>query len=267
VSIALLLLHVNVIGGQDFFSALRASAESPLPPLTGGNSLSLSWSHQVVAFGWSGIAMMLFALLGSITLPNLRQFRSLLLGLLLLGALNFIIFPMKAPREDFWGCYWLPLAGLSAGVIAQALMSRMRVPGLAVVLLAAVLAAGSAMNVDWDQTALESGATHKKQAEWLLDVIHPKDRGLLLTNAPNRELKIMMAYTRVSMLFDDITPDNVDSLPARVRPLFHELPAGRILFICDPGQPAAIELLIRHGSLYRADIPFIIDVTAFISSE
>jgi hypothetical protein len=143
----------------------------------------------------------------------------------------------------------------------------MRVPGLAVVLLAAVLTSTSAMNVNWDQTAQESGATHKKQAEWILNVIHPKDRGLLLTNAPNRELKIMMAYTRVSMLFDDITPDNIDSLPARVRPLFHELPAGRVLFICDPEEPAAIELLLRHGSLYREDISFIIDVTAFISSE
>lgn len=267
VSIALLLLHVNVIGGQDFFSALRASAESPLPPLTSGSSFSHSWNHQVMAFGWSGIAMMLLALLGSIALPNLRPLRSLLLGLLLLGALNFILFPMKAPREDFWGCYWLPLVGLSAGVLAQALMSRMRVPGLAVVLLAAVLTSASAMNVNWDQTAQESGVTHKKQAEWILNVIHPKDRGLLLTNAPNRELKIMMAYTRVSMLFDDITPDNIDSLPARVRPLFHELPAGRVLFICDPEEPAAIELLLRHGSLYREDIPFIIDVTAFISSE
>ena len=265
-SIALLLIHVNVIGGQDFFTALRASAQSPLPPLTGGTALSLSWSHQVDAFGWIGISMMLAAMVLCVGIKRLQNLRPLVFGLVLLGAFNFILFPMKAPREDFWGCYWLPLSGLSAGVVSEAVMMRLRFPPLLLVVLSATLAVSSAVSLDWDERAQKSGTVHKEQSLVLLDLIPAADRGLFITNVPNRELKIAMAYTRTSMLFDDVEPASIKTLPERVNALFHELPRGRILFICDPAQPAVIRLVNQYGTTYR-DIPFIIDVTAFISSS
>ena len=264
-SIAALLIHVNVIGEQDFIGALKASAESPLPPLSGGNALGDSLRHQVNSFGWIGILMASAGLVATIRIQSLRPLRSLTLGLFFLGALNFILFPMKAPREDFWGCYWLPLMGLSGGIVAEMLMGRLRLNGIAVVVAASVLAGISALTLDWDETAQKAGETHKAEAQWLSQAIPEEDRGLLLTNAPNRELKITMAYTRVSMLFEDVTATSLDTLPTRVRQLFHVLPKGKILFVSDPANSEAIELMKRHGSVYRG-IPFIIDVTEFISA-
>lgn len=266
VALATVIIHVDAIGQQDFLQALRSSAESPLPPLALSDAISLLWNHQLGAFGIAGTAAMSLALLAALFVRSVRPLRPLLFALALNGTLNFVVFPMKAPREDFWGCYWLPLAGLSAGVIAELLIRGQRRNAIIVMVLGASLACWSALSVDWDEPAQKAGAAHKKEAAWFLEAVQAEDRGILITNFPNRELKILMAYTRVSMLFDNSSPSELKDLKQKVSPLFHELPKGRVLYVCDPARPDVLKGLLKLGTPYQNN-PIVIDITRLVSSD
>lgn len=271
--LTLFLLHAWIAGTppaelvRTIRNASQITEASPSFSEGLGRVLEFQWRGMS---GW-GLLICLAAAPALLLLRSSRKTRLLWSGLLLYGLLNIALFPAKAPLHDFWGCYWLPFAGMSAGLVVAALGNRLgtRVQHAAAALL--VLGAiTQAWTIDRDPQAIEAGRQHRKIAADLLEVIPEGDRGILITNSRQYDLQILMTYMRTTVIpLDTLSVASLDEIPRRIRKLAYHIQGARVLLYLDTStledQVAAAKIQSRIqqvGSSYR-DLPSFFDITEF----
>jgi hypothetical protein len=279
--IGLHVLHVNVICDRDLWAAMRRAQSNPDAALDARAWWRRVGRDLVAGYSWFGVGAVAASAVLIAALPHLRRARlaSLWAALFVYGAANYFCFPAKAPFEDFWGAYFLPLGGLACGIVVEAVAVWMTPRfGMKAQLLLAGLVLGvastSAFLVRWDAAAVARGAEMKKTASALRELIPPEDRGLLLTNfiaaAPESSLpKILMAYARMNIAVVDVAPHDLEKLPSFAETFAFHLRGRRCLFFVNDGAPdkersaALASALAKVGTPYRG-VPGFFDITSFV---
>lgn len=277
VALGLFWFHVDVIGGEHLLQRLRDASNDPLGSVEGAEWWRAIWNHQLAGYGPVGIALMLLAPFLALVAEPGRRLGLVWLWLLFLayGAANIAAFPQKAPREDFWGCYWLPLSGISCGIAAHVVgrvLCRSDRSIRPPVIATAFCAAGAlgALFVPWNEAAANDGARHARDAARILKIVPHEDRGIFVTDHEGYEEKVLLAYLRVNLLFVPPPPAPLDGLDERIKALFFHVRGARILFFLQAPKPGAEAAwnerrtwLQQHGTPYRG-IEVIWDLTDYV---
>jgi 4-amino-4-deoxy-L-arabinose transferase-like glycosyltransferase len=281
VGIGFFYAHVAWVG-QDLWAALRSASQNPGRPLTLSEWFSSCHAHLRAAVTPAFAAANILASLALFASKKLRAKGSamLWLSLLLYGSFNYIAFPGKAPFEDFWGFYFLPLGAFSVGIVVDSIDDLLvRAIGVKFILPLAGVLIGLAAATAWiaprDLAAEKRGAKTKELVGEWIKAIPPEDRGIFMANWHDLNGYLLLAYSRVNVLppLADLRTDNIVDLPARVRRDCRHLKKGTrcLLFIYvderDPNVGKLGEIVQefnRYGAKpYRGNLT-VLDITDFI---
>ena len=280
-SILWVWIHVDLIARvpRGLLEALRSAAVTQVESLSPAQWFERVWQYQLFSYGWVAIGAVGFAGLVSLRSVSALKTRFLpWLAALAWGALNLAAFPSKAPFHDFWGCYWLPLAGLSFGITAEVLIAvlkavRIRNAPWLVLGFSIGIAAALLIMTPENELAIASGRKMKETAAAVRAMIPPEDRGVIVSNYKEGRLDplIFAAYTRMNVdMVPGLTAEGLPGLRARLRVLFRHVRGRPVIFALKPpllGQEVEdLELaraLSRVGKPYK-NYPRVYDLTDFV---
>lgn len=282
-SLTITWLHVDLIAlwPGAFVERLRGASVPPGPTIFELDGLDRFATHQVAAYGPITLGITVAALASCTLVRSGRRFLPLVFFAFLYGAANVLAFPGKAPWHDFWGCHFLPLAGVSWGVVAtvgadgagRALGRRGR--WLALVGLGALLLAATLMR----QPRAESdptGAEMKRLAQAVATVVPEGEDVLFVSDHLEIDYAILGAYLRQGVMPWDRGAAEIDLLPAAVQEHFFHLRGARVLFVVGPrdGRDGEQRRRALQRALARVGTPLgggedgvIYDVTRFAWSS
>ncbi len=274
-------IHVDLIARvpRGLIESLRSAALTQTEALSFAQWFTRVWQYQLFSYGWGAIGAAGFA--GLVSLRSVAAVKTRFLPWLAAfawGALNLAAFPSKAPFHDFWGCYWLPLAGFSFAITAEVLVAvlkaaRIRNASWLVLGLAIGISAARLATTPENRLAVASGRQMKKTAAQVRAMIPPEDRGVIVSNYEEGRLDplIFAAYTRMNVdMVPGLTAEGLSAFRTRLRVLFEHVRGRKVIFALKPPVPgeevADLELaraLQRVGKPYKT-YPRVYDITDFV---
>ncbi|MCA9320553.1 MAG: hypothetical protein KDB53_07450 [Planctomycetes bacterium] len=280
-SLAWVWVHVELIVRPEtgLLATLRNASRVTGEALSPSAAWDAVVGHQFSAFG--SATLVVFGLALMLSLRSRASLRLQLLPLILAfayGALHLAAFPGKAPYHDFWGCYWLPAAGLGYAIVLEFLLGLVPVGRQSVaswsLLAASLTMAGLLVSLaPENEFAISAGRRHETWAAQLLEAIPEEDRGVFVSNFDPGSVDplILGTHLRVNVhAVPALDATTLAALPGEMQVLFRHVRGRPVLFFVAPPvdehsaeREALKKALAEVGTPYHGS-PDIFDITTFV---